>query len=278
MNTVVRRRGRYALKRHSMAGDRRKALLFNTARLVESGVRTPRIINSSKSSELVYPWLHGMDGKQSLKKHGIDLLGAHREILVPIIVPLVDLHQIPTASLRLDYYNPWRKVIPRLKKGPSVRRQADQCLKELIRIQHKEPFCSFPQPSCTIHGDYHIGQLLFPDNYLEPWLLDLDDLSKGRPESDVANFAAHYCSSSLCGEQFSWEHALAFCDRLTDVYHALSGTRLLVEYLRYYLAASLLRRGLKLSLQPGNVALSKAVIAGCWTIIQHLRKEVSCAQ
>jgi aminoglycoside phosphotransferase (APT) family kinase protein len=46
-------------------------------------------------------------------------------------------------------------------------------------------------PKATaVHGDFHAGQLIM-DSAGRVWLLDLEDLATGAPESDLGNFAAH---------------------------------------------------------------------------------------
>ena len=153
--------------------DSARRLVLWTDTLRASGVPTPEARLDRSGEALAFPAIEGRSGLALIVAKGLP-------VLPDLLRPLLGLHR---ASLDgLAPFDPRAKILPRLSADdpPILLREANECLRDI------------PGPSGTVpvHGDFHVGQLI-QDAEAVVWLLDLEDLAAGAPESDLGNFAAH---------------------------------------------------------------------------------------
>jgi hypothetical protein len=228
--------------------------------LAARGIRTPRARYDASARELVLPWIRGIPGREILRRAGGR---ASASLLVACLLPLVRLHGTDPAGLDLQPLDPWRRIDPRLLELPAAegsgearalcraaldaRRSTERRLVELSAQRDRA------RQVVLVHGDYHIGQLMFAAPGREPWLLDLDDLALAAPESDLGNFAAHLATVDDCGGD-TLDTFRALTSLLCPLYEGLAQHRVEPNTVGAYGAVALLRRALKLRERGASMA------------------------
>jgi hypothetical protein len=259
--TRVRREGAFARKTLSDPAAARSG--FQLARrsqlLVARGIRTPQARYDASARELVLPWIRGIPGREILRRADGRASGSH---LVVCLLPLVRLHGTDPAGFDLQPLDPWRRIDPRLlelqaaegsgearalcRAALRARRSTER---HLVKIGAQRDGAG----QVVVHGDYHIGQLIFAVFEGEPWLVDLDDLALAARESDLGNFAAHLATVEDCGGD-TLDTFRALTSLLCPLYEGLAQYRVDRNTVEAYGAVALLRRALKLRGRGASVA------------------------
>ena len=144
-----------------------------TEALRTAGLPTPRVRLNPQDDTLVFPAIDGKAGLAMIVTHG-------PPVLPDLLRPLLMLHRARLEGLA--QFEPEAKIFPRLRTEdpPALREEVREAAQALGQASRTTP----------VHGDFHAGQLI-RDARGVVWLLDLEDLASGPPESDLGNFAAH---------------------------------------------------------------------------------------
>ena len=186
------------------------------AALRAQGVSTPAAGKGREPHQVVFDRIDGRTGPGLV---GHDFSGF-----------LAPLHRIHVAHVDgLAPYDPFLRIRPRLKLATCGAMRA--VLEE-----------SVPKGVATVHGDFHVGQLIREPSG-KVWIVDLDDLAIGPPEADLANFAAHLSTSGIVGNFMQ-----ALERRRSQVLEACraAGVECRPAVFERYLRFALVRRHLKL--------------------------------
>ena len=145
-----------------------------------------------------------------------------------------------TSSLRLDNHYPVGKELALLRSTYEQLQQAgfvspsrQRLLKEMLQWGQGLQISSL----CPVHRDFYDKQVLIQGSRL--WLIDLDTLTFGPPEIDLANFVAHLHLGSLQGFQVppeNWEEL--FLDS-----YSRSASQPDATLVRFFLATTFFRLG-----------------------------------
>jgi hypothetical protein len=187
--------------------------ITRAAQLSAAQIMTPVPVAPTPTT-LAFPRLHG--------RSGIDLLGD----LQTLLAPLQTLHRTPIPNL--PSHDPFRRITPRIPLAPPSLQTRIAILAALPR----------PQPTATIHGDFHPGQVI-ADADGTAWLIDLDDMALATPEADLGNLLAWLLTAPAVQEQrpaTGWKSALL---------NAWNGAHLHPATLCIETEIALIRRGLK---------------------------------
>lgn len=222
--------------------------------LVAAGNRTPVVSYDTAARAIVYPWIEGRTARENLQEM-VRRSGplttsqtALPPLLVGVVAVLARLHKTDPTGLALLPLDTGRMIRPRLEGLPPadvLRREAAELHARSSRaLQRRRELVEASR--LLLHGDFHVGQLLFEAGSDEPWLLDLDDLVLGPRESDIANFVAHLSTRpDLASGDIARDYAMML-NWIGAAYIDHARCRLDGELLAIYGATSLLRRGLKL--------------------------------
>jgi hypothetical protein len=227
--------------------------------LAARGIRTPQARYDASARELVLPWIRGTPGREILRRADGRLSTSH---LIACLLPLVRLHGTDPAGFDLRPLDPWRRIDPRLLELQAAAGSAEaralcraaqrargSTERRLVAISAQRDGAG----QVLVHGDYHIGQLVFASSLGEPWLLDLDDLALAAPESDLGNFAAHLATVEGCaGDTLDIFRGLT--SLLCPLYEGLAQHRVEPNPVEAYGAVALLRRALKLRERGASMA------------------------
>lgn len=206
--------------------------------------------------ELVFPWIDGVTGKDCFHRERRRRTGAGPgdpplAVWQRLLEPLARLHDAAPESLALQPLDPWRKIKPRLA-ALKTRRGLDGSF--LRQVESSVELCARAlrilapggaSHDRVVHGDFHLGQILVEDAWQRVWLLDLDDLALGPPESDLGNFAAHLATSPRLSGADSLLGFDAYLARVRTAYESVSARSADARRLWAYGAVALLRRALK---------------------------------
>jgi hypothetical protein len=249
MTPRVRRDGAWVRKAlpDAASGPR---LASRSQLLSARGVRTPQARYDASAQELVYPRIRGIPGREILRRAGGQASASH---LAACLLPLVRLHGVGPAGLDLQPLDPWRRIDPRLLElqaaegSDEARALCRAALRARRSIERHLVAIGAQRDGAgqvLVHGDYHIGQLVFAGLEGEPWLLDLDDLALAARESDLGNFAAHLATVEDCaGDTLDTFRGLT--SLLCSLYERLARHRVSPDTVEAYGAIALLRRALK---------------------------------
>ena len=160
------------LKQHASAAVAAEAIRRSVA-LCAAGVPTPAAGRGGSPCVVEFDRVEGATGRALLECDPVALLR-----------PLRAMHAVAIEGL--PAYDPALRIRPRLgvDTPAAMRRVTDAAVTD----------AAVPGGGATLHGDFHIGQLIAaPDGTV--WVVDLDDMAVGPPEADLANFAAHLATS-----------------------------------------------------------------------------------
>lgn len=265
--SVVRREGPWLCKRLAARGP---IVARCSALLAERGVRTPVGWYRAATGDVVFPWLEGISGR--VLAVAIGARSAHSaehpwrrifEQLGPAFAaPIARLHGVESEGLELTPLDPWRLIKGRLR-SLQIRAQDDRAVavgklaatvcERIARALSSAAGRRAEIMAVPVHGDYHVGQLLFSEPAAEPWLLDLDDCALGSPESDLGNFAAHLLTmDEFAGATIAGADLVEVAGVFVPLYEQRSGRRVNRDLVRLYGAAALVRRALKRSERAGE--------------------------
>ncbi|HSF96331.1 MAG TPA: phosphotransferase [Thermohalobaculum sp.] len=206
-----------------------------TAALRGAGVPTPEARLDTATGALIFPVIEGTSGLASIVERG-------ESALTELLRPLLALHRAAVPGL--SPFDPAAKIYARLEpRDPAPLRD------ELRALLAALPAPASPGP---VHGDFHAGQLVL-DPAGRAWLLDLEDLAAGAPESDLGNFAAHLGTRPETRRgpvRDGFEHWL---DHVLGAYSGIGG-QAAAELARLHGRIALIRRALKLD-RRGNSAV-----------------------
>jgi len=198
-----------------------------TEELRARDVPTPQAEFDARDQTLVFRLIEGTAG--------LTVIQDRRALaLADLLRPLLALHRVTLNGP--GPFDPAAKILPRLTPDdPAVMRED---LQTLLRAVPELPNATL------VHGDFHAGQLIM-DPSGTVWLLDLDDLATGAPESDLGNFAAHLatrpetrCGPIVQGFEYWLGHTL-------DAYCRIGGVAQ-TALARSHGRVALIRRALKL--------------------------------
>ena len=247
-------------------------LVENSKHLRSAGVHTPTVTYDRETNELVFPWISGINGRRLAPRyhgcidHWVSIDMKTHSYLTRSLRPLVGLHSIDPRGLSLMALDPWQRIEPRLPKENeecldaeiSWARQVYLMLRAVAADLRMDPPTKGLVP---VHGDFHVGQLLFDTPAGDPWMLDLDDIALSVPESDLGNLAAHIVTSK---DLFSGDILTGFRhlqSMLCRVYSEQSERRTSDCSIKFYGAVALLRRALKLREQDVRAPSTKDILS-----------------
>ncbi|NNG02999.1 MAG: phosphotransferase [Inquilinus sp.] len=231
-----------------------------SVRLRSAGVRTPLLTYDERRDEISYPWIPGRSGAEWLRgrlaeSSGLDRMGAVGSACAELLYPLIRLHTTSPQGLALAPFDPWHRIRPRIDAlarasaeavagpVPDAAVRAFEALEEALGVAVGQSAMNGWGP---IHGDFHIGQVLFESGAGQAWLLDADDLALGPPESDLGNFVAHLATSDHVGAAPPLAAFKTLAGLAVRHYGELSGREVAAGEVDTYGAVALLRRALKL--------------------------------
>ena len=273
MNAKLCRRGHWARKPvpRGKAEDARQ-IVWRTRKLVDFGLATPLCRFEPATSDLLFPWIDGLTGDQILAE---TLIGAGEQVPGAVLDklwrsllhPLKQLHAIDPQDLRLSPLNPWRRIDPRiarLRHGSPLEGDLNKKVTDIRKVCETTLAAATAAgknlPQKTVHGDYHLRQVLFANKDRRAWLLDLDDLAAGSPESDLGNFAAHLITAGLFSPRPSAALYFKVARRVQRAYEADTKVALEAAMLDSYGAVALLRRALKFQARGDDAASINAAL------------------
>ena len=204
-----------------------RRLISWTEDLRAGGVATPEVLLDTQDQTLVFRLIDGTAGLALIEDRGALALAG-------LLRPLLALHNVTLDGLHP--FDPGAKIMPRLTQGdPAALREHLETL-----------LAALPAPSqaTSVHGDFHAGQAIL-DGSGTVWLLDLDDLAAGAPESDLGNFAAHLATrpETRCGPILQgFEHWLG---HTLQAYRSIGGVAE-IALVHKHGRVALIRRALKL--------------------------------
>ncbi|MFQ5565541.1 MAG: phosphotransferase family protein [Paracoccaceae bacterium] len=233
MTPRVRRDGERIRKRVTDEAAARRLIAW-AEDLRAGGVATPQARLDTRDGTLVFRLIEGTAGLALIVDRGAPALAG-------LLRPLLALHKLTLDGL--PPFDPAAKILPRLRPDdpPAVR--------EHLRVLPDRPCAA------SVHGDFHAGQVIL-DGAGTVWLLDLDDLATGAPESDLGNFAAHLATrpETRCGSVLQGlEHWLGHTLRAYRSIGGLAQTALAHDHGR----VALVRRALKLREQDDPSILAE---------------------
>lgn len=170
---------------------------------------------------------------------------------------LSNLHAAGAPQMNLPKFDPFRHIDKRLAGhdsliiAPGLRGIASALRRELDSGQ---PPSTGP---CVTHGDFHCGQMIMDSVSGDWWLIDLDDMALGYPESDIANFCAHLATS----RSISALGALDFYNAAVEAALGSYSRPVNRGRLNFFAAAAFLRRALKLAQRGCTEELALSVIS-----------------
>lgn len=226
MTPRVWREGEEIRKRLADPQTARRLVLW-TGELRAHDLPTPEAQPGPSPDVLVFPAIEGTGGLALIVAGG-------PPALPDLLRPLLCLHRASLAGLAP--FDPRAKIVPRLSAGdpPPLLKEASRRLDEI------------PEPSGTVpvHGDFHVGQLI-RDAEATVWMLDLEDLAAGAPESDLGNFAAHLATRPETRRHPAPQGLEFWSGHTLRAYRAIGGEADAGLAIRYGRVA-LIRRALKL--------------------------------
>ncbi len=220
-----------------------------------AGVPTPSLTFQPATRELISLWIDGLNGRELLQRY---MKGNSSFAAVPktfwssLLSPLVHLHRSKLKRADLQPFDSYRRIRPRLQNknmcaaaiGISREWRLYRTLRNigssLIPVHDIESWV-------PVHGDFHVGQVIFDTDNHTPMLLDLDDLAIGVPESDIGNCIAHLVTAFGDVTNRITEKFNDLTHLLLECYFESTSRQLAPELVNFYGAAALLRRVLKLS-------------------------------
>lgn len=205
MTATIGRDGAFALKvfpRHR--SDAIESVVALTHKLRFLGVPIPETSSDFHAHGIRLPWIDGPTMKQCIELRGpcrtLHDLSSNASDLVTAMKILCGLHSAGIPQRDLTNFDPFRHIDQRLGRStppdqsPVFYVQAME-LRAILKTELPEP-----AGKCIIHGDFHVGQLIQDGASGKWWLIDLDDVARGYPEADVANFCVHLATSKTIFE------------------------------------------------------------------------------
>lgn len=275
MSLRIERQGDCALKHLSPNQAHAGGLLAKlSSRLSRSGVRTPAMLYDACTNTLNYRWINGTTARERLKIDGSDRARSTRHpdttIIEKVLAQLVALHRCDLHELPLQPFDPLRRIRPRVEKHRSVGNcpyDAEYATLNQALVRYTG-FAGLREPITltAVHGDFHVGQVVLDAETEQAWLLDLDDVALGEPESDLGNFVAHAVTSpELCSGSIA-DSYLVLERQAARVYRKLGGLAIDALALRAYGMTALLRRALKLDERGITPSLPGTILAAIASI------------
>ncbi len=259
-----------------------RRLAVDSRTLATAGVRTPTADYDGASHELVFPWIDGDTARvwfrRRRKAWSAGEWNRNKYELKVLLEPLIAMHECSRQGLTLEPLDPWRRIRPRLTAPPVTKGFAEHntwawlLYRELqgIALRWNAPLLSRGQ--VPVHGDFHVGQLMLEAATDASWLIDLEDMVAGRPESDVANLTAHWVTSR---DLYQGDVLKAFNDLgglLIELYQDMGGRPLQSLGMRFYGATALLRRALKLGEREAEVAQVGSILRSVETLVNAMKR------
>jgi len=280
MTDRVRQVGNAMRKRfdRSEPGLARRVMQY-TGYLAATGVRTPAAMLDTSTNELVSDWIEGVTGWDCLRAARVarqpsGWRALPEDLFACLLEPLATLHAADPRGLELEALDIWRRITPRLDYIQDFlpHREAVRAQQLYSRLRDTQTLMDaiHPPASVAVHGDYHVGQLLFDGASARAWLLDLDDLALGVPESDIGNFIAHLSTSAdlMFGDVL--QDFMSLEALLSERYTALCHKRLNPVQTGFYGAAALLRRALKLGVNGVREPAIHTVLDACEILTESI--------
>jgi hypothetical protein len=261
---VISRSGELIFKNYGSSQSRRVQVVAGVAQnLRESGVRTPAAIVESLSNTIVSSWINGPTLRQVLEISGPFFAAGELRQFDPlfreVLSTIATIHMAHINAVAIAPIDSFRTIDQRVGEGVLERLPAGAVGSfEALLASLKRQTASI-KPSRTIHGDCHVGQVIFDYASGQWWVLDLDDVALGVPEHDLANFAAHLVSTSTI---FKGDLISGIADMTAIIDKHYEGEFEIARY-RTLVAVSLMRRAIKFLQKFGYTPKVKAFFAAC---------------
>ncbi len=243
-----------------VVGYRIEKLSHEAAR---AGVPTPSLTFRPTTRELIAPWIDGYNGRELLQRYmkgNPGFANVPKTYWVSLLEPLTQLHHSKLNNAVLTRLDPYRRIRPRLANKKSD--VGINCVSREMRLYQTLTDIGIHlllvhdmDSWIPVHGDFHVGQVMFGTNNNTPILLDLDDLALGLPESDIGNCIAHLVTSFDDVTNRVIEKFIDLKHSLLECYVELTSNQLAPALVDFYGAVALLRRMLKLSERHGGLSL-----------------------
>ena len=248
MTGRVCRDGAWAIKSYGQGfADATRRTAVRSQILSGAGVPTPMGRYQAAANTIWYPWIEGTSGRCCFRLSRRRKAQLDFEPIVSYLDlalrALFHLHRADPGLLALSVFDPWRRIQPRFVAGDADSYLRSLCDKLRRRLaDHTPP----SRPNCLVHGDFHVGQVLFQPGKSVPWLLDIDDIALGRPESDLGNFVGHLTTSDVIPPGDLRADFDALVELICTLYQRISKDQINLDLLRTSGTITLVRRGLKL--------------------------------
>ncbi len=240
MTTAVTRDGSDALKIFTQGSLANLAVLVKlTNGLRAAGLPVPATRREANRLATRSPWIQGQTMRERFATFA-NLHAAQSDIAAAMTI-LNRLHQTAAPRVQIPEFNPFRLTDRRLAET-SLQSLSIKLRGDALTLRCKLGLVAPANTKVTIiHGDFHAGQMILENHTQEWWMIDLDDVSRGHREADIANFCVNLAtrknqSAFIVREEF--EELATYC-RLSYA-STISSSRF-----KYYAASALLRRALK---------------------------------
>ncbi len=265
MRATVGREGAFALKvfpPHRSGSIASVVALTRELRFI--GIPTPETSADFHAHGIRFPWIDGPTMKQRLEQaepgrslQDLPSMAGHLGAAMKI---LRELHGADISRHDLTNFKPFRHIDWRLGHSnlinqPPLFQSNAMELRAILKARMPEL-----TGRSVIHGDFHVGQLIQDRTSKKWWLIDLDDVARGCPEADVANFCVHLATSRTIvseGVRTAYPAIMAIA---VDAY----GKSLDSDLLKIFAALTFLRRALKKAEHGDASAWTTTLLAaGC---------------
>lgn len=258
MPSVVTRDGNDALKVFAHGSFANIALLVQLADCLHTaGVPVPKTRRDESSTGIRLPWIEGQTMSERIKCVG-NLLLARDDIGCAMGV-LRQLHESSAPNLNLTEFNPFRVTDRRMSEPVFQTLPISICNQARLLRAKLENNPPRHKGENIIHGDFHAGQLILEAAVGKWWVIDLDDVSHGHGEADIANFCVNLATSK---NQTSAGIIQDFEAIATQCRHAYAKV-MRRELLDHYAACALLRRAVKFAARGDHKDRIAAVLDTC---------------
>jgi len=243
--------------------------------LTVAGVPTPLLTFQPVTRELIAPWVNGYNGRERLQ-HIMQDSQSFANVSAPfwrsLFEPLAQLHRSELTSNALKQLDPYRRIRSRLENkdpcgGTHALGRERRLYQTLANTSEKLTSIHDVNNWVPVHGDFHVGQVMFGTDSDTPVLLDLDDLALTVPESDIGNCIAHLVTAFGHVTQGVFEKFNHLKLMFQGCYFELTSVSLSPELINFYGAIALLRRELKLVERDRDLSL-KCILGAAEALVE----------
>ena len=191
----------------------------------------------------------------------------------PVICALAALSSADATGLGLQPLDPLRRIRPRLRRGgkPAIalgRRRSDEIAAFVAPLAAACAGHTGGRDARVVHGDFHLGQLIWPvgrDGYV---IVDHDDLALGQPESDIGNLIAHIVTSPDLHDGPIAVGFYRLLQVIAGTYAEFFGTTPELAAVCQHGAIALVRRALKWLDNGGPTDVAEVMLAAATDVVE----------